>query len=168
MRVELRTASRRDEGEFLRLVRLSRALHRPWVSPPSTPSLFRAYLRRLRDDSHAGFLVCLTASGEIAGVVNLNEIVRGALHSAYLGYYAFAPHAGSGCMRAGLALVLRHAFRDLGLHRLEANIQPENRASIALVRGLGFRQEGFSPRYLKIGGRWRDHERWALLADERR
>ena len=54
----------------------------------------------------------------------------------------------------------------LRLHRVEANIQPGNRASIALAQGAGFRREGFSPRYLKIGGRWRDHERWAILADE--
>jgi len=62
--------------------------------------------------------------------------------------------------------VLRHAFVMLRLHRVEANIQPGNRASIALAEGAGFRREGFSPRYLKIGGRWRDHERWAILAEE--
>jgi len=69
-------------------------------------------------------------------------------------------------MTEGLQLVLRHAFRRLKLHRLEANIQPANTASIRLVRSLGFRKEGFSPRYLKIGGRWRDHERWALLVED--
>ena len=69
-------------------------------------------------------------------------------------------------MRDGLELVLRHAFLELALHRLEANIQPGNAASIALARGAGFQREGFSPRYLKIGGRWRDHERWAMLAEE--
>jgi [ribosomal protein S5]-alanine N-acetyltransferase len=99
------------------------------------------------------------------GVVNLNEIVRGAFHSAYLGYYGFNPHARQGYMAEGLGLVLRHAFRRVGLHRLEANIQPGNRASRALVRRLGFRREGFSPRYLKIGGRWRDHERWAIVRE---
>jgi ribosomal-protein-alanine N-acetyltransferase len=97
--------------------------------------------------------------------VNLNEIVRGAFHSAYLGYYGFVPHAGQGYMAEGLRLALRHAFRRLGLHRLEANIQPGNRASRALVRRLGFRREGYSPRYLKIGGRWRDHERWAIVRE---
>jgi ribosomal-protein-alanine N-acetyltransferase len=98
-------------------------------------------------------------------VINLNEVVRGSFQSAYLGYYAFEPFAGQGFMSAGMTLVLRQAFREIGLHRLEANIQPENKASIALARRLGFRREGFSPRYLKLGGRWRDHERWALLRE---
>ena len=98
-------------------------------------------------------------------MVNVSEIVRAALQSAYLGYYAFRPHTGQGFMTEGLALVVRHAFRRLGLHRLEANIQPENLASRRLVRRLGFRKEGFSPRYLKIAGRWRDHERWAIVRE---
>ena len=67
-------------------------------------------------------------------------------------------------MREGLALVVRHAFKTLKLHRLEANIQPQNAPSLALAKACGFRREGFSPLYLKIGGRWRDHERWAIVA----
>jgi [ribosomal protein S5]-alanine N-acetyltransferase len=116
------------------------------------PSRHRLLVRRRADDA-------------IVGVVNVNEIVRGSFQSAYLGYYAFRPHAGQGYMTEGLALVLRHAFGELGLHRLEANIQPGNRHSRELVRRLGFRKEGFSPRYLKIGGRWRDHERWAIVRE---
>ena len=69
-------------------------------------------------------------------------------------------------MAEGIELILRHAFRRLGLHRVEANLQPGNRASRALVRRAGFRQEGFSPRYLKIAGRWRDHERWAITLED--
>jgi ribosomal-protein-alanine N-acetyltransferase len=69
-----------------------------------------------------------------------------------------------GFMREGLRAVTRHAFNRLGLHRLEASIQPGNAASIALARSCGFAKEGYSPRYLKLGGRWRDHERWAILA----
>jgi len=95
--------------------------------------------------------------------VNVSEIVRGAFQSAYLGYYAFEPFAGTGLMRAGLAKVIAHAFTTMKLHRLEANIQPANTRSIRFAKSLGFRREGLSPRYLKVGGRWRDHERWAIL-----
>ena len=90
------------------------------------------------------------------------------MRSAYLGYFALEPYAGQGYMGEGLRLVLRHAFGPLGLHRLEANIQPGNAASIGLVKAAGFRREGLSPRYLKIAGRWRDHERWAILAEDLR
>jgi len=99
-------------------------------------------------------------------VINVNEIVRGLFQSAYLGYYAFEPFAGLGYMSEGLTLVIRQAFDVLGLHRLEANVQPKNQRSIRVVSELGFRLEGLSPRYLKIGGRWRDHERWAILAED--
>jgi ribosomal-protein-alanine N-acetyltransferase len=101
----------------------------------------------------------------LTGVVNVSEVVRGPFRSAYLGYFAFAPHQGCGYMSAGLAAVVKEAFRVLKLHRLEANIQPGNTASIALVKRLGFRKEGYSERYLKIGGRWRDHERWAITVE---
>ncbi len=86
--------------------------------------------------------------------------------TATLDYYAFVPHASRGYMTEGLSLALRWVFGKLRLHRVEANIQPGNDVSRALVRRLGFRREGFSARYLKIAGRWRDHERWALVAED--
>jgi [ribosomal protein S5]-alanine N-acetyltransferase len=149
---------------FLRAVRTSRDLHRGWVSPPADQDTFAQYVNSLRNGNREGFVV-VTGREEIAGVINVNEIVRGSFQSAYLGYYAFEPFAGRGVMREGLRLVISRCFRELKLHRLEANIQPDNARSIALVKSLGFRMEGLSPRYLKIGGRWRDHERWALLSD---
>ena len=121
-------------------------------------------MQKLDDERYFGWLVCVRGSGTIAGVINLNEVVRGSFHSAYLGYYAFAGFERRGLMHAGLSAVVRHSFRVLRLHRLEANIQPGNRASIALAKSCGFIKEGYSPRYLKIGGRWRDHERWAIVA----
>lgn len=163
MRVFLRRPSAGDRAEFLGRVAASRALHRPWVSPPSTPAKFAAWLKRGRQATHASFLVCDAESGAIAGVVNINEIVRGAFRSGYLGYYVFRPFERRGLMKEGLRRVLRRAFGAMELHRLEANIQPGNTASKRLVRSLGFRREGFSPRYLRIGGRWRDHERWAIV-----
>jgi ribosomal-protein-alanine N-acetyltransferase len=155
-----------DEAEFLAAVARSRALHEPWVTPPSTPDDFQAFLAKLNGDRRHSFLLRRRDDGALVGVVNLNEIVRGAFCSAYLGYYAFVPHQRQGCMRQGLRLAIEHAFDVLALHRIEANIQPENLASIALVRSLAFRREGFSPRYLKIRGQWRDHERWALTVED--
>jgi ribosomal-protein-alanine N-acetyltransferase len=164
MTVTIRRPSLRDEREFLARVGASRSLHRPWVAPPGDPVAFRRYVRAAREPRFLPYLVC--GDGDIAGVVNASEIVRGCFHSAYLGFYAFRPFDGRGVMAEGLRLVLSDLFRRERLHRVEANIQPENTRSKALVRRLGFRCEGLSPRYLKIGGRWRDHERWALLAEE--
>jgi ribosomal-protein-alanine N-acetyltransferase len=162
--LERPTASR--QREFLEAVERSRPLHRTYVAPPGTADEYRAYLRRQRGGGQESFFVVAAEDGRLAGVININDIVRYSLQSGSLGYYAFEPYAGRGLMREGLRLVIGLAFKPFGLHRLEANIQPHNERSIELVTGLGFRLEGFSPRYLKIGGRWRDHLRWALLADE--
>jgi len=164
--VLLRAPKPRDEAEFLDLVRRSRTLHRPWVSPPPTPERFRVYLRRCKDRDYCGLLVCRQKDGRIVGVCNISNIIRGPLKSAFLGYWAGAPYAGQGYMARGLALVLRHAFRRLKLHRIEANLQPGNARSRRLAKGAGFRKEGFSPRYVKINGRWRDHERWAITVED--
>ncbi len=155
-----------DEAEFIQLVRSSRTLHHPWAYPPSTQQAFVDYLQRSQSERHVSLLVCETSSGAIAGVINLNEIIRGAFQSAFLGYYAHANFAGRGYMTAGLGLALQYAFSGLRLHRLEANIQPANQPSIRLVKRCGFRLEGLSPSYLCINGEWRDHERWAILANE--
>jgi len=163
-RIILRQPTRDDQRAFLLAVRRSQALHRPWVSPPATPARFAALLKRMTTDEYRSFLVCTRAGDEIAGVVNISNIVMGMLRSGYLGYYAFAGFERRGLMREGILAVVRLAFSRLKLHRLEANIQPGNAASIALVRSCGFTKEGYSPRYLKIGGRWRDHERWAIRA----
>ena len=167
-RVFLRAPSARHRDEFLALMKVSRAALHPWVAPPASRAQFGAYLRRARRRTERAFLVCRREDHAIAGVINVSQIFYGNFRSAYLGYYAGAPFMGKGYMREGLLLVLRHAFDTLGLHRLEANIQPAIRASIRLVKRIGFRREGFSPRYLKILGRWRDHERWAITAQARR
>jgi ribosomal-protein-alanine N-acetyltransferase len=162
--ITVEVPSLRREREFLDAVRRSRALHRRWASPPRTAREYREYVARVNGPRHYGHFIC-TETGDLAGVINLNEIVRGTFQSAYLGYYAFVPYAGSGYMRPGLQRIIRMAFRKYGLHRVEANIQPDNVRSIALVESLGFQNEGYSSRYLKIGGRWRDHERWALTLE---
>jgi ribosomal-protein-alanine N-acetyltransferase len=166
-RLLLRAPVASDAAEFIAKVRRSRALHHPWVQAPATEAAFQAWITRQAQPDYVGMVLIERASGAIAGVFNLSHIVHGVLCSAYLGYYALSGHEGRGLMHEGLGLVLRLAFGRLGLHRVEANIQPGNLRSIALVRARGFALEGYSPRYLKLGGRWRDHERWAILADGR-
>lgn len=165
-RVLIRPPRVDDQPAFLAAMHASRKLHRPWVAPPATPAAFNAFLARLERDDHDARFICLRDAGDLVGVINISNIVRGSFQSAYLGYYAVAAHAGRGLFTEGMRLTLRYVFGDLKLHRVEANIQPDNAASIALVKRCGFRHEGFSPRYLKIAGRWRDHERWAMLDDE--
>ena len=121
--------------------------------------------RDAREDCEVLF-VRRAEDNALVGVFVLSQIFRRNFQNAYLGYYGSAEHAGQGYMSEGIQLLLRHAFGSMGLHRLEANIQPGNERSIALAKGAGFRLEGFSPRYLKIDGKWRDHERWAILAEE--
>jgi len=162
-RVYLRPVGRRDRAEFLDLMQQSRHLHSPWISPPQSNLSFHNYLTRTQTGDHEGLLVCSCETDAITGVININNIVRGSFLSASLGYYVGAPYAGAGLMREGLELVKHHAFRSLGLHRLEANIQPENQRSIALVKRCGFRHEGLSPAFLYIAGAWRDHERWTVI-----
>ena len=153
-------------GELASLARASRHLHRPWVYLHPDARRWRTYLERCREGAVLGYLLRDQATRELVGVINLNEVVRGVFQSAYLGFYVHAAHAQRGVMTAGLRQVLKRAFTVHRLHRLEANIQPDNTASRRLVQRLGFRQEGLSPRYLKIGGRWRDHERWALTRED--
>ena len=164
--VRLRRPSARDREAFLALSRESARFHRALAAPPRTDEQFDAFLERCRGERFEGFLICRADDRSIVGSLTISEIVRGNFQSAYLGYQIGARHAGRGYMTEALQLALRFAFREMGLHRIEANIQPGNAASLALVRRAGFTREGFSRRYLKIGGRWRDHERWALLREE--
>jgi ribosomal-protein-alanine N-acetyltransferase len=162
----VRVVTARDRRAFLTMTRASQALHQPWITPPTTERAFAHYLARTKKDDHAGFLVLRTQDDGLAGVVNINGIQRGTFQSASLGYYAAIDSTGAGHMTRGLALVVRQAFSTLGLHRLEANIQPGNERSIALARRCGFVLEGTSRRFLFVDGAWRDHERWAIW-DER-
>ena len=155
-----------DEEAFLAAMKHSVGLHSPWVTAPKDHAAWQRYMKRLERDNETGFLVKRIHDGVICGVVNLNVITYEALCSAYVSYFGVVGQVEKGYMKEGLSQVIRHAFDQLGLHRLEANIQPGNLASIALAQSTGFQYEGFSPRYLKISGEWCDHERWAVLADE--
>jgi [ribosomal protein S5]-alanine N-acetyltransferase len=164
--VTLSTPSAADADEFIAAAVDSKSVLLPWVDPADTAERFAAYLRRAAREDHACYLVRHGGCGALVGFVNVNSIVRGSFQSGYLGYGGFASHAGRGLMSAGVSAVISTAFADLGLHRLEANIQPDNARSLALIRRLGFRREGYSPQYLLVDGQWRDHERWAVRAED--
>lgn len=137
----------------------SETLHHPWSWAPEDFELYLAQQGR--------YFVCPEGSDEILGTFNISGVIRGFFQSGYLGYEVFSPHQRKGHMREGLALLLNEAFGTLALHRLEANIQPGNEASIRLVAGAGFVREGYSRRFLRVGGQdWKDHERWAILNDD--
>ena len=162
--ITLRPVTEADAEALIRGNRASREAYAPWVEPFTDRDGFDRWFAGTRTGRKVALIA--EAEGGIAGLVNLNEIVYGSFCSAYIGYYTMAGFGGRGLMTRAVELAVTHAFSDLGLHRVEANVQPGNLRSRALVQRLGFRLEGYSPRYLRIGGTWCDHERWAKLADE--
>jgi ribosomal-protein-alanine N-acetyltransferase len=165
-KVWLRPPKNEDFREFVALNASSRKFHSGLASPPIDRHGFDGFLLRNEQTSNESFLIVSGAGDLIAGMINLSQIFRGNFQNAYLGYYIGAEFAGQGLMTEAIELVLRFAFRELKLHRIEANVQPHNASSLAVLRKNGFVKEGFSRRYLKIGGRWRDHERWAIIAED--
>jgi GrpB-like predicted nucleotidyltransferase (UPF0157 family)/RimJ/RimL family protein N-acetyltransferase len=163
--VIIREPDIKDREAFISAMKRSQSLHHPWTTPPLTQQDFDKYLERSRQANQKSFLVC-QSDNMIVGVFNISEIVHGVFQSAYLGFYAVADYAGKGYMSKALKLVLETVFKEMNLHRLEANIQPENINSIQLVNKNGFRYEGFSPRYLSINGEWRGHEHWAITFED--
>jgi ribosomal-protein-alanine N-acetyltransferase len=167
----LRAPRASDAAAFVTAARASRTLHGAWVVAPQSRRAFQTYLARFgpsrsRVRAHVGYVALRRDDRSLVGVFNFSEIVRGSFQSGYLGYYGFHANAGQGLMKEALGLALDAAFGPLGLHRVEVNIQPRNARSIGLVTSLGFTQEGFSRRYLRIAGRWRDHVRFAMLAED--
>lgn len=171
-RTFLRYPTAADRDEFLSVRLASRAHLEPWEGTPADgsdpfgPASFDRLLKTRRNEFNHRFLICLLPAGEIIGQVSLGNIVRGSFQSCYTGYWLAKPHTGRGLMTEALGLALRHAFVDLKLHRVEANIIPTNRASLALAKRCGMRYEGTAQRYLRIDGRWRDHEHWAITSEE--
>lgn len=169
-RVYLRRPVKKDLAEFQAVRIASRVFLTPWESTqPGVDNFSPAYFERVlstQSETNHRFLVCDAASGRIMGALSLGNVVRGAFQSCYAGYWIGSEFAGQGYMTEALTLALRHAFEDLKLHRVEANIVPENAASKALVRKLGMRPEGIAQRYLCINGRWRDHEHWAMTLED--
>lgn len=158
--------TRQMRGEYLDFLIRNEGYHRPWVYHTPDAKYYDHYLKRLKRGVTRGCFIFDIKTKKLVGVININNILMGPMRMASLGYYGDQAFAGTGYMSEGMRLVLDYSFVTLGLHRLEANIQPENIASRRLVQRLGFRKEGFSPKYLQIGGKWCDHERWAILAGE--
>lgn len=164
--VYIRLPEIEDADEYIRLNRASIKFYKGLIQPTLTNKSFSNYVARCRKDDFKGFFICLKYDDAIIGSVNLSQIFYGGFKSAYMGYRIGVHFSGKGYMTEGMNLALKYAFTKMKLHRLEANIQPGNTASIALVKRLGFTKEGFSRRYLKVSGKWCDHERWAIISDD--
>jgi len=164
--ITIRELQLTDEAAFLNAMQRSKSLYDPWMSAPYTHEQFVEFYHRYNQSNHKSYLACTNDNNNIVGVFNLSEIVRGLFQNAYLGFSAVIDYAGKEYMSRGLKIVLEKVFFELELHRLEANIQPNNINSINLVKANGFRKEGYSPRYLKINNEWCDFERWAITYED--
>jgi ribosomal-protein-alanine N-acetyltransferase len=164
--VYLRRPAETDLDELVEKYRNSRQLFKGFASPHFDRAAFDRMLAAAGSETTETFLICRADDHAIVGTITLSQIFRKAFQNAYLGYQLFGGYTGNGFMTNAVDLVLRFAFEDLGLHRVEANVQPNNKPSIAVLTRNGFAKEGFSRRYLKIAGRWRDHERWAILRED--
>jgi ribosomal-protein-alanine N-acetyltransferase len=151
-----------DEVAFLALAKGSAQFHHPWVQPPLTSKEFDALVERSADPSFKALAIWQLQPRVLIGMIHFSQIFMGHFQSAYSSYWIGSSHAGKGWMTTAIRLALHYGFDDLGLHRIEANIQPQNLSSIALARRVGFVKEGFSEKYLQILGEWKDHERWAV------
>ena len=161
-RVFVRPVASDDRDEFLALMQASRRLHEPWISPPLTPRAFDAYLTRMHRSDHEGLLVCRRDDPVDRRRHQPQQHHARIVSERFARLLRRLAVCRSGYMTGGLKAAVRFAFDELGLHRLEANIQPNNAPSLNLVRRCGFVNEGFSPKLLYIAGQWRDHERWAI------
>lgn len=176
-RVGLRPLRLRDLGEWLAVRRRNAQWLAPWEATSPDGSAFRerqtvgtflAMLRSLRLQSRSGEALAfvVTYDRALVGQLTVGTVVRGALNSAYVGYWIDQRVAGRGLAPTALALVVDHCFGPVGLHRIEANIRPENLASRRVVEKLGFREEGLRLRYLNIAGAYRDHISYALTVED--
>lgn len=176
--VGVRPVRARDATAWVEVRRRNVAWLAPWeATPPGLPfperttrgsylAMFRALRWQARSGETLPFVV--TVDGRLVGQLTLGTIVRGSLNSGYAGYWVDEAVAGRGVMPTALGLVVDHCFGPVRLHRVEANVRPENTASRRVVEKLGFREEGVRRRYLHIAGAYRDHICYALTVEEAR
>lgn len=177
--VEVRPLRARDLGAWCE----TRVRNERWLStwegrPPTqapagwrernSPAVFSGMLRAQRKEARAGRLLpfAVAVDGRLRGAITVGGVTRGAFDSAHVGYWVDEAVAGRGVIPTALALVLDHCFGPVRLHRVEANVRPENSASLSVVRKLGFTQEALHRRFLFIDEAWRDHLGFALLAED--
>ena len=164
-RVVVERTRRRDADELLALNRANTAYHAPWVTTWTDRDAFEAWFAKMVVGPNVSLLARERATNDVVGVFNLSEIVLGVFRSCFVGYWGYAHTGARGLVTEALREVARFGFDEIGLHRIEANIQPGNVRSIALAQRAGFTREGVSARYLYLSGAWRDHEHWVLLSD---
>ena len=165
MSVRIAPVTYEDGPDLIAANRDSVEWHQPWVQTFIDRPGFEDWFDR-QDENNVSLIARSLKTGAVVGIVSLSQIFRRGFQNAYLSYYGSRAMAGRGMMTDAVRLGVDYAFGELGLHRVEANIQPGNDRSVALIRRLGFRLEGFSPRYLYIDGDWRDHQRWAMLSED--
>ena len=163
--VFLRYPDPADFDEVAALNRSSAKKFPGFVDSSYDREIFDRLLANVNNETLEPFYICRN-DGVIVGTITLSQIFRKKFQNAYLGYMLGSAYTGHGYMTEAVGIILKYAFQRLRLHRIEANVQPENLPSIAVLRRCGFVQEGFSRKYLKIGGRWRDHERWAIIKED--
>jgi [ribosomal protein S5]-alanine N-acetyltransferase len=174
-RLRLRTLSEDDYDSWIEV----RARCRDWLVPweprpalaPPTPEdrtsfSARCAARERERQMGSGFGFGIFVEGRLAGEITLSSIQRGPFQNAFVGYWVDQSLAGNGLAPEATVLVLQFAIEELGLHRVEIAIVPRNHASRRVVEKLGLREEGVALRYLEIDGRWEDHVRYAITAEE--
>jgi ribosomal-protein-alanine N-acetyltransferase len=169
--VYLRPGEMRDFDQWSWLRDISRDFLIPWEptwpADDLTRTAFRRRLRRHQDEINSDeaypFFIFRQQDDALLGGLTIGQIRRGVAQAGTIGYWMGKPHAGKGHMARAVRAAAGFAFATLRLHRLEAACVPTNEASIRLLEGVGFTQEGYARRYLRINGAWQDHILFALL-----
>ena len=156
----------KHEKEYLRSINASLKALTPWLEVVNTRKAFAQLIKDISGPQDKAYLVRRFKDDALIGAIEIRDIFMGHFKCGYLIYYAFDGFRGEGYMKEALSIIIEKAFKKFKLHRLEANIQPSNKSSIQLAKSVGLMYEGYSPKFLKINGDWRDHERWALINDK--